>query len=162
VEGVPIPSVFDNVFQEEMEEEAEMDTHQALTAMEQIYLDQQRLLEKLQDAILDPRGEQTEVLREVLAEERKVSGKFGSSPGWLKRRNLCWYITCFIYMSSDTTYTLGSDSTALMPLKPRGDIYERPCHATQLWNLTHYGGEHHLCLCPLHQREQGSSRRGSD
>jgi hypothetical protein len=135
VEGVPIPAVFDSVFQEEMEEEAEMDAHQALTAMEQIYLDQQRLVEKLQDAILDPRGEQTEVLREVLAEERKVSEKIGSLLGRLKRQNLRWYVTCFIYTSSATTYTLGSDSTALMSLKRRGDIYERPCRVTQLWNL---------------------------
>lgn len=93
---IPLPSVFDNVFQEEPEEEAELDAHQALNVMEQIYRDQQRLLERLQDAILDQSGRQSEVLREVLAEEKKVSGKLGTLLGRLKRQNLRWYVASFL------------------------------------------------------------------
>ncbi|EKM78181.1 hypothetical protein AGABI1DRAFT_129310 [Agaricus bisporus var. burnettii JB137-S8] len=90
-DGFPLPSVLDNVFQEELEDELELDADQALSTMEQIYHEQQRLLEKLQAVVQLPNGKQTDVLKEVLAEEKKVSGKLGSLLHRLKRQNHRWF-----------------------------------------------------------------------
>jgi hypothetical protein len=89
-EGGPLPSVIDKVFQEELEEELELDVDQAMSTMEQIYHEQQRLLEKLQAIVQTPNGKQTDILKEVLAEEKKVSGKLGSLLHRLKRQNHRW------------------------------------------------------------------------
>lgn len=92
IEDVPIPSILDSVFHEEPEEELDMDADQALNTMEQIYHEQQRLLEKLQAIVQNPSGKQTEALKEVLVEEKKVSGKLGSLLSRLKKQNHRWYV----------------------------------------------------------------------
>lgn len=87
-EDTPLPSVFDSVFQEEPEDEAELDAEQALYTMEQIYHDQQRLLERLQGAIHERSPRQIDLLQDVLDAEKKVSGKLGSLLTRLKKQNL--------------------------------------------------------------------------
>ncbi|KAJ3565338.1 hypothetical protein NP233_g7692 [Leucocoprinus birnbaumii] len=87
-EDGPLPSVFESVFYEEPEEEAELDADQALGVMEQIYLDQQRLLERLQVALGEQSPRQNDMLRDFLDEEKKVSSKLGTLLTRLKRQNL--------------------------------------------------------------------------
>lgn len=89
-EDVPLPSILDSVFHEEPEEELELDADQALNTMEQIYHEQQRLLEKLQAIVQAPNGKQVDALKEVLADEKKVSGKLGTLLHKLKRQNHRW------------------------------------------------------------------------
>ncbi|KXN90889.1 hypothetical protein AN958_03419, partial [Leucoagaricus sp. SymC.cos] len=90
VEEVPLPNIMDSIFHEEPEEEAELDADQALSAMEQIYYEQQRLLERLQVVIQAPPDKQVEAIREVLAAEKKVSGKLGGLLNRLKRQRSRW------------------------------------------------------------------------
>lgn len=93
VEDVPLPSIIDSVFHEEPEGEEEMDidAEQALDTMEAIFLEQQRLLDKLQAIVRDPGAKQVEALKDVLSAERKVSSKLGSLLSRLKRQNHRWY-----------------------------------------------------------------------
>lgn len=65
------PSIFDNVFPEELEDENDLET------LEQIHQEQKGLLERLQSAIQEQGGRQMEMLREVVVEGKKVSGRLG-------------------------------------------------------------------------------------
>lgn len=71
----PPPSVFDHVFHEELEDEDDLE---ALNALEQIHQEQKGLLERLQSAIQEQGGRQVEMLREVVVEGKKVSGRLGT------------------------------------------------------------------------------------
>jgi len=63
--------IFDNVFPEELEDENDLE------ALEQIHQEQKGLLERLQSAIQEQGGRQMEMLREVVVEGKKVSGRLG-------------------------------------------------------------------------------------
>ena len=63
--------IFDNVFPEELEDENDLE------ALEQIHQEQKGLLERLQSAIQEQGGRQKEMLREVVVEGKKVSGRLG-------------------------------------------------------------------------------------
>ena len=64
-------SIFDNGFPEELEDENDLE------ALEQIHQEQKGLLERLQSAIQEQGGRQMEMLREVVVEGKKVSGRLG-------------------------------------------------------------------------------------
>lgn len=89
VDGVPLPSTLDSAIRNEPG--GEIDADQALNVMEQIYQEQQRLLERLQTIVENQDERQAEALKEVLVGEKKVSGRLGSLLDRLRTQNRHWY-----------------------------------------------------------------------
>ncbi|KAF9444270.1 hypothetical protein P691DRAFT_677935, partial [Macrolepiota fuliginosa MF-IS2] len=94
--GVPLPPDLDSTIRGEPDTEPQIDADQALNVIEQIYHERQRLLDKLQVIVEGPDGAQSEALKEVLSEEKRISGKLGSLLNRLKRQNRRWCVSSLL------------------------------------------------------------------